>query len=255
MSAIHQIFGRSPAAERNAEPARWIVQIVDNPMKPESRRNVGQATTASHRSEDGWVVMSSKVVFDSAMLLKQTQLASVADDRIEFDSTFDINPSGNLCSFHAEVRSLSRPGDLWKLEGKLKEGKMEVVSKGPIALLDRTMTFEYKPRGMFQSQFGPLDRLPGLAVGQRWDERVVNPFTGQIDTVRAEVKRKTVIHWDKGPVTTLEVHHQAATLSVRTWVRPDGIVLRQEIPTPLVRLVLERQPGRGSPDGSDAASR
>ena len=83
--------------------------------------------------------------------------------------------------------------DLIKIEGKVKDGKVEVSSHGPLPFLDRTITFDYKARGMVKSQFGPLDRLPGLAVGQRWDEKVANPFTGQVETVRAEVKRKTVM--------------------------------------------------------------
>jgi hypothetical protein len=238
------------SAGRNAEPARWSVQVIDNPAHAEARRSVGQAITESHRSEDGWVVMSSRVVFDSGRLLKGTPLAyTKSNDQIEFDSTYDIDPSGNLRSFHAEVRSLTQDigSDLWKIDGTLKDGMMEVVSRGPLPFLDRTITFDYKARGLVQSQFGPLDRLPGLAVGQRWDERMANPFTGQVETVRAEVKRKTVIHWDQAPVTTLEVVHRSGSLSVRTWVRPDGLVLRQEIPTPLVRLVLERQPGKGAP--------
>ena len=37
---------------------------------------------------------------------------------------------------------------------------MEVVSRGPVPIFDRTVTFEYQSRGMVQSQFGPLDRLP-----------------------------------------------------------------------------------------------
>jgi hypothetical protein len=243
------------SAERNSEPARWSVQVIDNPSRPESRRSVGQAVTESRRLEDGWVVMSSRVVFDSGGLLKGTPLANKSDEQIGFDSTYDIDPSGNLRSFHAEVRSMSQDSDLWRLDGKLKDGMMEVVSRGPLPFLDRTISFEYHARGMVQSQFGPLDRLPGLAVGQRWEERMASPFTGQVETVRAEVKRKTVIHWDKGPVTTLEVLHQSSTLAVRTWVRPDGLVLRQEIPTPLIRLVLERQPGRGTPEPSDSEPR
>ena len=66
---------------------------------------------------------------------------------------------------------------------------MEVVSQGPLPFLNRTMSFEYNDRGVVQSQFGPLDRLPGLQVGQRWDEQVASPFTGQVETVRAEVER------------------------------------------------------------------
>ena len=95
---------------------------------------------------------------------------------------------------------------------------------------------------MVHDVLGPLDRLPGLHVGQRWETQVINPFTGQVDQVRVEVTRRGVIHWDGNPVTTFEVVQHMTPLSMRTWVRLDGVILRQEVPFPFVRLVLERQP-------------
>ena len=139
------------------------------------------------------------------------------------------------------MRSRDDPTELLRIEGKLKNHAMEGVSHGPLPFMNKPFSFEYQPRGVVGSQFGPLDRLPGLQVGQRWDERVANPLTGQMDTVRAEVKRRAVIHWNENPVETLEVIHTSKALSARTWVRRDGLVLRQEVPFPLVRLVLERQ--------------
>ena len=51
--------------------------------------------------------------------------------------------------------------------------------------------------------------------------------------------------WDNTVVTTLEVVQHLTPISARTWVRPDGLVLRQEMPFPLVKLILERLPDRG----------
>jgi len=86
-----------------------------------------------------------------------------------------------------------------------------------------------------------------LQVGQRWETRVVSPLTGRVETVRVEVRRRTVIHWDKSPVQTLEVEHHVQPLSARTWVKADdGLVLRQEVPFPLVKLILERLPDRSA---------
>jgi hypothetical protein len=191
--------------------------------------------------------MTSRVLFDSGRLLGSlvrtgNGIASEPDDQILFDSTYLVDPSGNLRSFQADVRLASQPGDLWKIEGKLKNGMMDIVSQGPLPFLNRKVSFEYHPHGVVQSQFGPLDRLPGLQVGQHWDERAASPFTGQVETVRASVEQKTVIHWDTSPVATFEVVHRSKTVTARTWVRPDGLVLRQEVALPLVRLVLERLP-------------
>jgi hypothetical protein len=236
-------------ASEDAGPVRWSVLVVDNPDVPEGRRTVGQAVTEASRRPGGWIRMTSKVWFDSGQLLKGSPLENRSDDQIEFDSTYTVDPSGNLRSFHAGVHSLSDPSELLRIEGRLRDHSMEIVTRGPLPFMNKTLSFEYKERGLVGSQFGPLDRLPGLHVGQRWDERLANPLTGRVETVRAEVKRKAVIHWDKGPVETLEVVHQSSAVSARTWVRRDGVVLRQEVPFPLLRLVLERQPGRDSREG------
>ena len=234
-------------------PARWSIQAADNPNLPGSGRTIGQAVTESRRGRDGSVEMSSKVSFDSGRLLgslmKGVAAASRVDEQIEFLSTYHVDPSGNLLSFHAEVRMANAAGGECRIDGRLKNHVMEVVSRGPLPIFNRTVTFEYRPRGVIQSQFGPLDRLPGLHVGQRWDEQVASPLSGQVETVRAEVTRRVVIHWDKSPVATLEVVHRSKAVTARTWVRPDGLVLRQEVVLPVLRLVLERQPDRvNAPD-------
>lgn len=236
-------------AGEDAAPARWNILVVDDPDDPASRRPVGQAVTASRRSPDGSIEMTSTVDFDSGRLLAGLlkggpQAGAVADEKIEFESAYHVDLSGNLRSFHAEVRLAGQSGGLWCIDGRLKNRAMEVVSRGPLPILNRTMSFDYQARGVVQSQFGPLDRLPGLAVGQRWDEKVASPLSGRVETVRAEVKRKVVIHWDKSPVSTLEVVHKSNAVTARTWVRPDGLVLRQEVVLPMLRLVLERLPDR-----------
>lgn len=246
----------SSAAE-DAPAARWNILTADATDDRGSNRAVGQAVTESRRKSDGSVEMTSRVVFDSGRLLTRVlktrpRPGDLVDRKIEFASVYHVDPSGNLRWFHAEVREAGQSADLWRIDGRLKNhAEMEVVSRGPVPILNRAVTFEYQPRGVVQSQFGPLDRLPGLAVGQRWDERVASPLSGQVETVRAEVTRKVVIFWDNGPVNTLEVAHRSKAVTARTWVRTDGLVLRQEVVLPVLRLVLERLPDR--PAAADPA--
>jgi hypothetical protein len=109
--------------------------------------------------------------------------------------------------------------------------------------MNQTRIIPYQERSLVQNAMEPFDYLPGLQVGQRWESRSVNPLNGRIEPVRVEVTRKTVIHWDNQPVTTLEVvQYMPPLAATKTWVRSDGLVLRQEVPVPLVKLVLERQP-------------
>jgi len=235
-------------AEADAVPARWAVQVIDDPLQPDTRRTVGQAVTEALRRSDGWVVMSSRVWFDSAGLLKGTKFANKVDNvRLEVDSTYLVDASGNLQSFRATVMSPSDPGEeTLKVEGRLKNHAIEVITRGPLPIMNQTRMIPYEPRGVVQNTLGPVDRLPGLRVGQRWDVPVVSPFTLQTEIARVEVTRLVMIHWDKNPVTVREVVQHVGPLTARTWVRADGLVLRQEVPFPFVKLVLERLPDRAS---------
>jgi hypothetical protein len=233
-------------AVRGGGPSHWSVQVIDDPTHPEVRRSVGQAVTESIHRRDGWVLLSSQVRFDSAGLLRGTAFASRAQVELEIASTCRIDPSGNLQSFRASVRSQDDPREVLRVEGRLnaRGDVLEVISHGPLPIMNQTRTIPYQQRSLVQNALEPFDYLPGLQVGQRWESRVVNPLTSRIEPVRVEVARKTVIHWDNRPVNTLEVVQHLTPFAAKTWVRTDGLVLRQEVPFPLVKLVLERIPDR-----------
>lgn len=231
-----------------SRPATWDIQVADDPRAPEAGRSVGEAVTLSKRLEDGWFELTSRVVFDAGAILKGSPLGIKGSGvKLELVSLYRIDPSGNLRSLDMSVRTRDSAEELFKVTGRLKDGMMEVVAKGPLQILDKKISFPYEPRSVVNDALGPLDRLPGLHIGQRWDTRVVNPFTGQIDRVRVEVQRRTLIHWNGEPVSAFEVVQHAGPITSKTWVRPDGVILRQEVPFPLlVRLVLDRRPDQST---------
>lgn len=237
-------------AARGGGPSRWDVQVVDNPSRPDIRRSVGYAVTESIHQADGGVVLASEVRFDAEGLLRGTVFASRTRLELEISSTCSIDPVGNLRSFRAAVRPAADPHEVLKIEGRLnpKGDVLEVVSHGPLPIMNQTRSIPYQPRSLVQNSMEPFDSLPGLQVGQRWESRVVNPLTGRLEPVRVEVARRTVIHWDNAPVKVLEVVQHMTPLAAKTWVRAeDGLVLRQEVPFPLVKLVLERHPDHSQP--------
>jgi hypothetical protein len=231
-------------AVRSTGPSRWSVLVIDDPANPDIRRSVGEAVNHSVRQHDGAVLMSSRVRFDSGGLLRGTAFASKGHVELEISSTCQIDRKGNLRSFSATVRSEADPQEALRIEGRLnaRGDALEVVARGPLPFMNQSRTIPYQERSLVQNAMEPFDYLPGLQVGQRWESRSINPLNGRIEPVRVEVARKTVIHWDNHPVTTLEVVQHMTPLAAKTWVRSDGLVLRQEVPVPLVKLVLERQP-------------
>jgi hypothetical protein len=231
----------------SSKPVRWSIQIVDDPRYPEARRTVGESVTASSRRADGWFEMTSRVEIDAGGLLKGTPFVGRSTNRLRVESLYLVDSSGNLNSFDLQVSKKESGEQLITVRGQLKGGKMEIVSHGPVQILNQNMTFDYEPRSVVHDVLGPLDRLPGLHVGQRWESRVINPLSGHIEPVRVEVARRGLIHWEGNPVTTFEVVHRTSPFSMKTWVRTDGVILRQEIPFPFVRLVLERRPDSDAP--------
>ena len=229
-------------AEENPRPSRWAVEVIDNALTPESRRKVGEAVNTSKRWPDGWVRITSTVWFDSGGLLLGTPFANRTSVHMEVKSVYRVDPSGNLQSFRATVKPVGEDEALLHVDGTLVRGIMEITTRGPLPIMNQKRSYPYEARSLLQSSLGPFDRMPGLQVGQRWETRMVSPLTGQIEVVRVEVVRRAMIQWGREPVATYEVVHHMTPLSARTWVRPDGLVLRQEVPFPFVKLILERLP-------------
>ena len=166
--------------------------------------------------------------FDAGGLLKGTAFATKASVRLELVSVYRVDPSGNLRSFDMKVTPVGSSETLFTVHGRLKGEVMEVVSKGPLPVLNQKLSFAYEPRSVVHDALGPLDRLPGLHVGQRWDTRMVSPFTGQVEVVRVEVLRRDLIHWNGEPVSAfrsrppLRAGHRADLGPVRRGHPPSG---------------------------------
>lgn len=234
-------------------PVHWAI-LVDDDDDPTafSGRSVGQAVTETVRQEDGGVQLTSHAWFDTDEFFdpkgtpgskpESSLVGTNQADRLEIDGSCWIDRDGNLERFRVALREgRISSADLLVIEGRLRNDRIEIKTSGLVPYLG-PLSFPYKPHGIVQSNFGPLDRLPRLHVGQNWESQIVSPLTGQVTTARVDVVGTRIISWDGNPVTTLEVLTRTAGLSTRTWVRRDGLVLRQEVPIPLVRLVLERIP-------------
>jgi len=234
----------------DARPTRWDLSVAED-ASLRNLRPIGHAVTQTTRAADGGIALLSMVNFDSGSLLKSTQFAPKSgdargDEHLTISNRCEIDPSGNLVRLHAEIRSADEL--LMTVEGRVEGRSLKVKTRGPIPMLNLEREFPYEARGLIQNAVGPIDRLPGLQVGQRWETRVVNPITGWVDAVKTEVVGKHLLTWDGDEVATLEVVQNLSPFMARTWVRRDGLVLRQEVPLPFVRLILDRVPdpsGRG----------
>ncbi len=227
-------------AEEDAAPVRWDILVNDDSSDGGNLRSVGQARTETRRQAGGGSSLISDVVLDSAGLLRGTPVAGHRGERLAIAGVCEIDPSGNLRTFRTSVRVGDDPEDLIALEGTVRGRSLQVRARGPIPALNWTRSFAYEPLGLVQNAIGPIDRLPGLQVGQTWQTRIVSPLTGRVQEVNVRVERKGAILWGRDLVPALVVLHQMTPFTARTWVRPDGLVLRQEVPFPFAKLILQR---------------
>jgi hypothetical protein len=230
-------------AEDTARSTRWAILVDDDRSGRGNLRAVGQVVTRTSPRKDGSVQFTSDVWFDSGDLLRKTPFEKAAQgERMEVKSTIEVDAAGNLQHFRSGIRPAGEQIELLVLDGRLHDDAIKVQARGPVPALRWTRSFPYQARGVVHNTLGPLDRLPGLQVGQRWESQVVHPLTNQVVTARVEVAGREYIHWDTGPVLTLKVVTHLTPLTARTWVRPDGLVLKQEVPLLFLRLMLERIP-------------
>ena len=247
-------------AGEESTPTAWFLSVADDEGL-KNLRPVGRAYTRTDRKPDGSTVLLSTISFDSNGLLRGTPFAfkiegTGTEGHLTINNSCEIDPSGNLRQFQVKV---FMTGDLttslMTIDARGVGRTIEVTARGPHPLLNWSKSLPYEPRGMIQNGIGPTDRLPGLQVGQRWETEVINPMSGGIGKVLTEVTGKHSIFWNNTSVSTLEVVQRMSPVSARTWVRPDGLVLRQELPLPFVRLILERAPnqvGTSIPAGTKA---
>lgn len=256
-------------AEDEAQPVRWAILLGD-PSRPELYRPIGKIKSESSRRRDGSVQWRSEAVFDASEFAAgngRLALPGFGDDgprpkpadgwstseMVEVTSVVEIDPVGDLFYLRAAVRSQGEAEDLLSLEGHVEKNALIVTTNSPLPLLRATRYLPYRSRGMVENPLAPIDRMPGLRIGQRWESQMANPLTGGAQGVHCEVVEQQTIHWGGGLVKALVVATRTKfpPLTFRTWVRPgDGLVLRQEIPYPLAPLVLERLvPEKGRPRG------
>jgi hypothetical protein len=238
---------RAIAAAEADHPTYWTILAPGERGEEPGDRTVGRVVTRTERSRDGWTRLASRAVLDSSELLRGTPYAALEATRIEIHASCEIDSSGNLDSFRVTVREgMNLRSDLLIIDGHLRNDQLVVTARSPIPVLRFSHSFPYRPHSLVQTSLGPIGWLPGLHVGQRWESRVVSPLTGRVETATVEVVGRRHITWDQNPIPVHEVVSRTSgsmgTFTARTWVRGDGLVIRQEVPFPLVKLVLERVP-------------
>jgi hypothetical protein len=218
-------------AKENSEPVRWaVLQGADR---------IGTASTRWVKRDDGWAEFRGEIQLHE--LAVSGALTSLAGPGVlRWQSVFYIAPDDNLHHFDVQVFW----GDVkpaMTVHGRVESDVMKITFR--TAGFTHEEQFYYEPHGLVMTSLAPIDKLPNLRVGQKWQHHVTNPIPllGGSETVRCEVTGEQVITWRGEPVPTLLVQQSYGPMLARCWVAHDGTVLRQEVPLGSTPLVLEHE--------------
>jgi hypothetical protein len=265
------VGGKSPdyraplaAARKGSPPVAWRLVWEE--------RVIGHAITRVRPVADGGAEMRSVVRFeklDVKKLLEQLLGAfsrlvpSLGDEELRFDMTivsrlrFDREHVLRELDTSLEVADMPR---VLNLHGEAPGGRTldVVVFSG-----NRRPDFADAGSEIFRQQielprdalvgdaFAPNSELKDLQVGQSWTVPVYRPFppNSPVQIIEAKAERLELIHWDHDQIEVVVVAYRSEAGSGigaarepigRAWVRPDGLVLKQEVLFSNVRLEFQR---------------
>lgn len=232
------------------KPVRWRMLLND--------RTVGKAIGTTHKDSENITRMENLVEIEDlpvreiaprwmAPLIKMME-AEEAQLTFTAKSLFTIDPLGRLVSFRTGIggRGLS---EAVTVEGLVREKVLEVTIRS--GELTRTQEVSLAQDALVVNALAPHERLPGLALGQKWSVPVFSPFhppTQPMELLYARVERQEPFpyHGQIVPahIVVYRSDPRARTDNVRgrTWVDEDGIVLQQELILAQSRLVFLRLP-------------
>lgn len=237
------------AASARPTPSRWLI-MAGSESEREPLRVIGLATSSTTKRPDQTTELKSHLRIDAKGLFRGTPLAVAESTEFQFDSTTIISPQGLLDQLRGEVhvRDLGEKPVLTILVVPASNNRLEIRFQSEITpFLNFRQILKMSPESLVRGGLEPVDFLPGLQVGQRWNTRILQPLTARSEDVTSEVKQLSRLFWAGNPVDVFVVEHKSSAFTAKTYVRPDGLVIRQQLPTPFVNLTLEREPESAAP--------
>jgi hypothetical protein len=220
-------------------PASWAIRMRDD--------TIGWAASRVERREDGTSELFTRVYLGALPIdeLAPNWLAGalkgvLADlRRLDVDkrSRFAVDPLGRLVEFESRLR-VADMLEVIKVQGHVEGSNLALtVTADELAA---TMSYTLTGNSLLGDELSPQARMPGLRVGQTWTVPLYSPFrspSSPLEILQATVEREDRFPWDGQTVKTrLIVYRSDSGSGVaggetrgRSWVREDGVVLRQEV--------------------------
>jgi hypothetical protein len=213
-------------------------------------RFIGRAETEVTHRENGSILLHSQARFTE--LPVRLGSSDAGTPGLNADALFEVDPTRDLSGFRITLTFDSGLAPI-QVTGSVKDQQLGVVFETGSRRYE--LPRQYYPRHrLIGDVLSPVDRLPPLRTGQTWTMALVNPLTNQVGTVQAEVQGKERLSWGGRSLETLVVQFKGGGFHARAWVRPNGVVLKQEMTLLWTTLTFVREVG-SEPAGLGPARR
>jgi hypothetical protein len=241
------------AARTHELPVGWDISF--------NGRVLGWAVSTTQRLPNGGIVLRGVTHFNQLPVNEITpgwiqtlfKLAEQPATRVRLDarSSVELNRDGRPTRFRSVVQ-LPPLGDTIELEGQIEGTQINLVARsGEFSFTTQT----HLPAGAAVGDaLSPQTQLPGLHLGQTWTVPAFSPLrppNSPVEILRATVERMVVFSWAGTTYDAwLVTYRSESGLSLlggsrpagQTWVRLDGLVLRQEVNLMDCKLTFTRMP-------------
>jgi len=251
---------RSVLAVDDSQPADcWLIRLDEQP--------IGWAVTQAVRAKDDMVALHSRVYFQHLPVDRLAtkwlgafvgpMLRQFGNLEIDIRSRMDFDPLYRPVGFESKMSVANLPEAI-RMHGTIDGSQMKMSLHAG--------DFTYKterylpPNSLVMEELRPQSQLRRLRLGQTWAMPVYSPFrpaSSPVEVLQATVERRDPIVWDGVESQALLVVYRGdsgASLLVkreargRLWVRPDGVILKQEVSMYGTRLqFLRLDPAHAEP--------
>ncbi|NLX98148.1 MAG: hypothetical protein GXY83_18470 [Rhodopirellula sp.] len=148
-----------------------------------------------------------------------------------------FDPFGRLSRFESSL-GMDGVESLIKVRGTIDNGKLSLTVRAGDFNYEKEMPVP--PKSMLSDGLSPQTHLPGLREGQKWTVELYSPFhppERPLEVLQVAVEGSEPMVWAAETVDAWLVVYRtdpgaggrnAGAVRGRVWVRPDGVVLRQQ---------------------------
>lgn len=213
----------------SAEPVDYGSLLSSNEVSRQSRMaiyfrdaRIGRVETQVHRTRDGGIELCSNTTLSLAEL-GPPLLAAVG--KVRTGLIIQSGRDGGLRRFDFYVHE---PLDVC-VRGATEGGRLRLTTQFEDGQASETLV-DYDPRMILANAFSPFLGLHNLRVGKQWRFASLDPLTRQMKVVTVTVTGRETLDLGGEQTDAFVLTSEYGSLQVRSWVAPDGVVLRMETP-------------------------